>query len=248
MNKIIKNRSLNLIRPGTLTVAAYANFYPVCYKKNNTIQGFDVDLLVKFCKKAGLEIDFIEIDEWNNLWFKPSLEEADVSIGGIGISDKRTDKNTQWTIPYFYVQRTILFSKKDPIKQFPEDITREFRGTYKSTGWIDAEDRVAKLAPEKKKFMHKGKTDDRDVKDLLSGKIQGLMRGSFVGKSLVKKHKQLQMLKPWEMDKELISSDGECFAYPCHKDSGLAVLLSAFIAVEWENGGLQRLAKKYDMA
>jgi hypothetical protein len=59
-----------------------------------------------FAKKAGLEIDFIEIDEWNNLWLKPSLEEADVSIGGIGISDKRTNKNTQWTISYFYVQRT----------------------------------------------------------------------------------------------------------------------------------------------
>jgi ABC-type amino acid transport substrate-binding protein len=162
----------------------------------------------------------------------------------------RTLELTTWTIPYFYVQRTLVYNKDDPIKRFPEDITRDFRGTFDSTGWMDAQSLVEKKAPAKKRFLARGKTDEQDVNDLISGKIQGLMRGSFVGAAIIHRHpKQLAMVKPWDMSPKLLDvPHGECFAFPCHRDSNVVVLLSMLITEMWRDGDLDKLAKKYHLA
>jgi hypothetical protein len=97
--------------------------------------------------------------------------------------------------------------------------------------------------------MTSGQSDVTDIQDVLSGKIQGIMRGSFVCKSIVAMYgaDELDYTDPWDIDPSLVSSDGECFAYPCHKQSGLAIVLSSFLTQMWLTGYLEQKAKEYKM-
>jgi ABC-type amino acid transport substrate-binding protein len=133
IKQIIKQRTIHTLTPGVLRVAAYANFYPVCYRKNGKWRGLDVDLLKMFCKVAGLELELVERKRYDDIWFEPPDKKADTAIGGIANTDGRTKPNTAWSIPYFYVQRTLLYNKNDPVRRFPEDIDREVRATIGST-------------------------------------------------------------------------------------------------------------------
>jgi len=244
LSYIISHRSLNTIVPGTLTVSAYANFYPVCYHdKKGRIVGLDVDIMKYFCKMTGLKLHLVEKKQFDGIWFDPILGKSDVAIGGIGVTQKRTRKNTNWSIPYFYVSRTLIYNKKHPIRDIAKVTSRAIiRGTPGSTGYLDG-----KLRLPKSVLLEKGRTDEQDMKDLLEGKIQGLLRGSFVGKAIVEKHSELGMIKPWQIDPSLVSKDGEVFAYPSTCNSGVSQLLSVFLTEEIFTNELQHLVKKYKL-
>jgi len=245
IKNIIRNRTLCTLKPGVLKVAAYANFYPVCYRRNGKWKGLDVDLLTMFCQVADLKLELVEVDKYDKIWFAPPDGKADTAIGGIAKTDKRTKFKTAWSIPYFYVQRTLVYNKNDPVDSFPQDIDGDVRATVGSTGYLDAAKKLK--AAKMLKYLKPGKKDAQDIKDLLSGKIKGLVRGSFVGRALVKKYGRLGMLEPWEIDSTLVPSDGECFAFPCHVHSGLAEMLSTFITLCVMNGTLRKLVKKYKL-
>jgi ABC-type amino acid transport substrate-binding protein len=239
-NKILeymfKHRTYHTIHEGVLTVAAYANFYPICYHDHyNNIQGLDVEIVKLFAHITNLKLNIIEIKTWNKIWFAAHQKKADLAIGGIGISDKRTNSSTEWTIPYFYVYRTLVYNKKDPIYKFPDQVNGIILGVLGSTGFLDAKKRLQSI--KKQKYLKPGSTDDHDIQQLLNRDVKGILRGSFVGQALVKKYKhQLGMTSPWKIHKDMVSKDGEVFAFPCHKSSGLASVLSAFITMLIYNG------------
>ncbi len=242
----IRKRAYKLVEKDVLTVSVYANFYPIAFKvKSKSFAGLDVDIMKLFAKAAGLKLRFIEKDHFDGIWLDPKNNISDVSIGGIGITPSRLHEKTEWTMPYFHVMRTIVYNKKHPIKKFPEDVDDDFLGTYQSTGWLDGQLRAKPL--HKDHFMHRGTTDKEDIRAVSRGEVQGIMRGSFVGQSIVRKHKQLAMVKPWEIDPSLVTSDGEVFAFPTRLGSGLAVALSGFLTELLFDGKLEKLLKKYDL-
>ena len=242
---IISHRELTTIKANTLTVAAYPHFYPICYyNSRGNLAGLDVDILKKFAKEAKLDIVFKEFNLFNGIWNKPAIGKADVSIGGISNSKGRTRVATEWSIPYFYVNRSILFKKSNPIHSFPDDVDGIVVGTEGSTGWTDA--KILLKNVNKQRFLKKGKTDKQDLSDLLSGKILGLIRGDFVSQSIIRKNPKLGMIK-WEADNSILSSDGEVFAFPTKKGSGISVLLSAFLTESIHNGFMVKLMKKYSL-
>lgn len=240
-------REYDLVKDNTLTVSVYANFYPVAYKSaGGHLRGLDVDIMTLFAKASGLKLKFVEKDKFNGIWNDPRRGVSDVSISGIGLVPERLNKTTEWTMPYFHVMRTVVYNKKDPIKHFPQDVHDTVLGTYKSTGWLDAQLRAKKL--HKDHFMQKGTTDEEDIEAVKNGEVQGIMRGSFVGQSIVKRYpKKLGMTKPWEIDPTLVTSDGEIFAYPTRLGSGLAVALSSFLTELLMNGTLEKLLVKYHL-
>jgi ABC-type amino acid transport substrate-binding protein len=244
LEHILSHRHMKTVEPGVLTVSAYAHFYPVCYhKKNGEIAGLDVDIMKYFCKMTGLKLKLVEKEHFDGIWLDPIRGISDVAIGGIGVTKKRTRKNTNWSIPYFYVMRTLIYNKATPIQSVSK-VPKHYvvRGTKGSTGWIDG-----KLRLPKGVTIENGKTDEQDLHDLSTGKIQGLMRGSFVGKAIIKKHKNLGMVEPWQIDPSLVSSDGEVFAYPSTCESGVSQLLSVFLTEEIFTGELKHLVKKYKL-
>lgn len=245
--KIFHKSNLKTIYPGVLTVSAYANFYPVCYlNKRGKIQGLDVEIMKEFAKLCKLKIVFKIKPQFKDIWFDPVRGESDVAIGGIGIRESRSRKDTEWTIPYFYVKRTCIFNKLDPIYSFPKNANKTILSTKGSTGWVDGQERLLKSG--KISLLKQGTTDEDDINKLLNGNVQGLLRGSFVGEAIVKKYpNQLGMTKPWAMDPNLVVKDGEVFAYPCNVHSRIGVLLSVLLTEEIMSKNLLHLIKKYNL-
>jgi membrane-bound lytic murein transglycosylase MltF len=245
LKKMLSHRDYDTVRDGVLTVSAYANFYPVAYKKNGHLQGLDVDIIKGFAKWADLDVKFIEKKKFDGIW-KDITSKSDICIGGIGMTDQRTLASTEWTMPYFFVDRTVVYNLKDPLTRFPEDVTGLILGTKGSTGWIDGKQKMTRARLTK--LMKPGTTDDQDISKLLKGQIQGLMRGSFVGKALVNKYpNQLGMVKPWKIDPELVVSDGEVFAFPTNKNSGIAPAMNSYLTYLLLSGKLKKLLVKYHL-
>lgn len=247
ISKIAKNRTLNTIKPRTLTVSAYANFYPVCYiDKRGNLAGIDVDIMREFAKLTGLKLKFILKNKFDGIWLDPVNGISDVAIGGIGMTPERTTPDTEWTIPYFYVNRTIIYNLKNPIDRFPEDVTGIIRGTKGSTGYIDGYLKLQKIG--KADLLQSSNDDKDDINQLLKGNIQGLMRGSFVGKSIVSEYpSKLGMVKPWKIDPSLVTSDGEVFSYPTNKNSGVGTLLTMMLTEDIMNHHLPHLIIQYNL-
>lgn len=261
-----------------LRVAVYANFFPVAYqekarakrvdrlklgaaadstkqqqkeekKKQKPIKGFDIDLIRGFCRLANLTPVFVAVDDFYSLWETPASwnDHFDLAVGGIGRSRWRNVGGVEWSVPYFKIHRTIVYNLKDPILTFPGGVTGKLAGTMGSTGMLDASRRMAK-AKKRHLLEYRDSSDEKDLRDLLAGRLQGLMRGSFVGKALVKKHpKQLGMIKPWKAMPEVVGPGGEVFAFPCRRGSGLAGMLNSYIGLILANGAMKALVKKHGM-
>ena len=162
----------------------------------------------------------------------------------IANSKGRSKSSTEWTIPYFYVNRSVMFKKSDPIHSFPIDVHGIVVGTYDSTGLNDGVIRMKRI--HKQRLLVKGKTDKEDLSQLLHGKIQGLMRGDFISRAIVNEHPELGMIH-WEAEPSILPSDGEVFAYPTKQGSGVAVLLSTFLTEAIDNGTIAKLMRKYNL-
>ena len=244
LNHIFKHGVLNLLHEGQLTIGIYANFMPIAYKseKDNYI-GMDVIIMKRFCKATGLKCKFVEVQVFDGIWFLPSQNKCDVSIGGIGMSAKRINSKTEWSIPYFYVDRTLVYNKEDPILTFPKGAHGIIRGTKNSIAWLDARERIEKS--ELKIKLLPSSNDKKDINDLLDGKIQGLVRGSLVGFSLLKKYPKLGMIKPWKTKPNLVTKDEEVFAFPCKVGSGVSQLLSSFLTYMIVSGELNIIKQEF---
>lgn len=251
---------------GRLRVAVYADFFPVAYASTSTTtrtstssrpdkyKGLDIDLIKGFCRAAGLRPQFVRAREWSDIWEQAGEwgQRIDVAVGGISRGGYRRSPGVEWTVPYFAVRRTVVYRLSDPIRKFPDDVTGIIAGTMGSTGMDDAIQRL------RQKFGRAAwdhldarwkTTDAKDLRDLLKGKIQGLMRGSFVGKAIVAEYPTLLgMTEPWDALPSSLGPYGtEVFAFPCRRGSGLAAQLNAYLVHASHNGTLQELVKKYNM-
>jgi ABC-type amino acid transport substrate-binding protein len=242
---MLKQRQLNTLKPGFLLVAAYADFFPVCYMRGKVISGLDVDILKAFGKAAGLKVSFIRVKDFDGIWHQPAQKFADVSIGGIANSAGRTHRMTEWTIPYFYVRRSLLFHLNNPVRQFPQDIHGIVLGTRGSTGWVDATIRAK--ADQKAHWVQPGGHDQEDIDRLLRGEVQGVVRGDFVSRAWVARYPQKLGLITWDAEASILPTDGEVFAYPCRKGSGVAMSLSVFLSHLIESQQIHRLLHRYKL-
>jgi ABC-type amino acid transport substrate-binding protein len=241
---------------GRLRVAVYSEFFPVAYRdpKTKAYKGLDVDIIEGFCRSVGLTPVFVRVAEWSKTWSTPEQwnSRVDVAIGGIGRSDWRNAHGIEWTIPYFSVRRTVVYNLKDPIRRFPEDVTGVVAGTMGTTGMTDALSRIrAKFGGAAWDHVDaRWKSPDAtDIDDLLKGKIQGLMRGSFVGKAIVARHpRKLGMAEPWDASPKGLRPYGqEVFAFPCRRGSGVAAQLNTYLMHLSQSGKLYALTESHGM-
>ncbi len=253
VRQMITNREINTIKKGILTVAAYTEFPPIVYIKNGKYMGIDVDIIEAFAEICNLKVEYIKIDKFDGIWNLPELEISDISIGGIANALERGTDRTEWTMPYFYVHRSMIYNKKNI------DINNSnFRfpllgkntiilGTKNSTGWTDGAKRRKQFEGDVKlSAMNPGTTNKEDVEKLKNGKIIGIMRGDFVAKAIVKQNDTLAYFK-WNMLPELLPKDGEVFAFPTKLGSGIAQSLSSFITALIYENKLNILLSKHEL-
>eukprot|EP00951_Prasinocladus_malaysianus_P005190 scaffold36972_cov27-Prasinocladus_malaysianus.AAC.2 len=194
------------------------------------MEGIDIDILESFAARLGLKVRYLKHKDFYMVWEMPgtwltSKGSADVACGGIGPAKWRLESpNLEWTLPYFKVLRTVVFNKAAPISNFPKDVNGVIVGAMGSTGFLDAYMRLQKF--KKEEFLENSHDDKEDLRRLLAGEIQGIMRGSSVGKRLVRQNqKHLAMLEPWSADDDT----GDNFCFVTRAGVGLDMLLSAYI-------------------
>ena len=96
----------------------------------------------------------------------------------------------------------------------------------------------------KQRLLIKGNNDKDDLSDLLEGKIDGLIRGNFLSRVIISDNPSLGMIE-WQADPSILASDGEVFAFPTKKGSGIAILLSTFLIEIIKDGTIVKLMKKH---
>lgn len=117
---------IKTIEPGVLTVAVYTGLPPFVLKNDNgTILGTDVQYLKKFAKQYNLEINFVEIKQFDNIWKLPGQKNiCDMAAAGISFLKNRVEESpgTVWSIPYYYTQRSYITLRENSITKV-EDLS-----------------------------------------------------------------------------------------------------------------------------
>ena len=247
---ILSHRELKTIVPGTLTVAAFDKFYPLAFWKNGKADGVEIRLMTEYAAVCGLKIKFIRVHDFTDIWDKPLKGEADISIGGIANARGRTHPGTEWTIPYYYVKRSIIVRKKTNgtrNTQLGADI-KTIVATKGSTGEIDSMIRDSELMNSKLKSA-KGV---QDLDRLRAKKIDGIMYGDEVAHSVLaadrKKTKKNDLtMITWDIVPNLVPLDGETFSFPTKLGSGIAVSLTAFLIDAMHTGRIRRLCREFSI-
>lgn len=76
-----KSQKYNLVNGDKLTVA-FATFEPFIYKENETVIGFDSEIIGLIADKLGYEVDFVEVEK-EKITSVVNSGKADVAIGAI---------------------------------------------------------------------------------------------------------------------------------------------------------------------
>lgn len=76
---------------GTIKVAAGSDNIPFIYRQNSKFTGYEIDLLVQFCKAYGYNIDIKE-ESFNGTLMGVKTERYDIAAFGINISDEREEE------------------------------------------------------------------------------------------------------------------------------------------------------------
>ena len=126
-----------------INISYYTGFYPVSSEEDKTPVGIDIELMKLFVDNLNIRngrkdgnkylINFNRTNNWDNLWLTSLSSDADISVGGIGITPIRQEELTiVWSIPYFYVDRTFIYNKK----MFPDGLTNITSDLEKKTSKI----------------------------------------------------------------------------------------------------------------
>ena len=234
----LAHRDIQTIKPGVLTVAAFDKFYPIAFFEKGLLDGIEVRMMREYAAKIGMEVKFIRVKKWDGIWDLPRLKEADISIGGIANSYRREHKDTEWSMPYYYVNRSAITLKTH--KGFIASVA----AIEGSTGYMDAKFRAGELMGTLKRGLGK----NRDLTRLRKKTLHGIMYGDQVSKSVIKSQKKKDLkMNTWSIVPTLVPRDGETFSFPTRLGSGIAVSLTAFLVEAAENGLLKKLCKKFSL-
>lgn len=236
----LSHRKLDTIKKGVLTVAAFDKFHPVSFYQDGKFDGIEVTIMEEYAKAVGLQVKFVRVAIWDGIWDKPRLKEADVSIGGISNSFGRTHKDTEWSMPYYYVKRSVITLKK-PNK------TAKFKPVSaipKSSGYLDTYWRSGEIMLS----MTDGRGYIKDLERLRKGKLKGIMYGDNVSRAILKENPKKDLaMRTWSIVPTLVPTDGETFSFPTRMGSGIAVSLTSFLTYAAESGLLVKLCKQYHL-
>lgn len=94
---------------GTLVMATNAEFPPYELKEDNTIVGFDVDMMKAICDKLGYELK-IEDMAFDSIITAVDSGKVDVGVAGMTVNEDRL-KNVNFSDPYTTASQVIIVRK-----------------------------------------------------------------------------------------------------------------------------------------
>ncbi len=208
------------IQPGTLTVAIYGAFAPVCSSDEQGVYGRDIDFLRAFAQQQGLTIAF-QIFRFDRIWERPGRDEVDIAAAGIAPLPERQTPGVRWSDPYFTVERSLLIraSDQDKFKTMADFAGYTLAVTRGSTADLDTRQRKPATANLVYYDMQ-----EQAVTALLAGQIDGFGTGDVCSRYLVDQYPgQLALADLHTM------AEPEHFAFAVRAASGLLDQLNDFI-------------------
>lgn len=208
------------LQPGTLTVATYAAFAPVCASDEQGVSGRDIDFLRAFAQQQRLALDF-QVFYFDRIWERPGRDEVDIAAAGIAPLPERQTPGVVWSDPYFTVERSLLIRASDAekFKTMADFAGYTLAVTRGSTADLDTRQRK----PASTKLVYYD-MQERAVAELLAGTIDGFGTGDVCSHYLVAQHPgQLALADVHAMD------EPENFAFAVRAKSRLLDALNTFI-------------------
>lgn len=95
-------------------VVGYTLFAPIAYKRNDKLEGFDIDLAKKVFENMGLTVEFQLID-WDTKEVELQSKTIDVIWNGMTITDERLAA-MEISIPYMKNKQVAVIRKEDADK------------------------------------------------------------------------------------------------------------------------------------
>ena len=224
---------IETITPGVLTVAVYLGYPPFVLKNDNgTIIGTDVQYLEKFAKQYNLEINFVEIKQFDNIWDLPGKNNiCDMAATGISLEKLREGESpgTIWSIPYYYLQRSYITLRENSITKVEDLSGKTVIVTKDSTADQDLLEQIRKYNVQNVNIQY----SDSEIisgQQVSEGKVfasgAGLLTNQYVSSKYSNTH--VQWIHPILLPSGKTGS--EPFSFPTRtKSKGLVEALNEFI-------------------
>lgn len=216
---------------GTLVVGI-TDFAPMDYKdKDGNWVGFDADMAKKFAKSLGVKAKFVEID-WDNKVMELKSNTIDCVWNGMTLTDE-VKSSMECTKPYCNNAQVVVV---------PKDVADKYKDekSLKKLNFVaEAGSAGEEVLKEKKLKYTSVKAQSDTLMEVSSGTadaavIDSLMAAAMVGKGT--SYKNLTYT---------IGLNDEEYGVGFRKGSGLAKELDEFFASKYEDGTVEKIAKKY---
>lgn len=124
------------LEPGVLSVCLYPGFAPFAEKLDDgSWTGWDVEFLQGFADDQGLDLQILEIPQFNDIWMRPGSNECDVAGSGITRTAERvaqTGETADWSDTYYTVAHGFAVRKGSVLDDI-EDLEGQTVLTTKGT-------------------------------------------------------------------------------------------------------------------
>ncbi len=208
------------VKEGTLTVATYHAFAPVCSREEGKAVGRDIEFLRSFAESQELDVEFV-FYEFDKIWTLPGAGVCDLASAGIAPLPSRDSEGCSWSDAYFEVYRSLLTrnADKDKLKTIADFSGMRIAVTQGSTAEIDA---VMRKDVSVELVYY---TDQNEaVQDLIEGKIDGFGEGDVSNYYLAEKQPDLLAVTDVHPMSPL-----ETFSVSVRNESNILIALNEFI-------------------
>ena len=127
--KVIEDYGSLPAENGTLKVLTEGTYPPYTYFRDGKLIGFDIDLVVRFCKEYGYGVEFIAV---NLDAIVPAIEsgKGDMAASGLAITAERAEK-VDYSDEYYEEKSIVAVLKADTAEEsFFSSLKNSFRKTF----------------------------------------------------------------------------------------------------------------------
>lgn len=175
-----------------LVVATNANFPPFEYHEivegEDTITGFDIDLIHEIGKEIGKEI-VIEDMDFDGIVAAVQAQKVDMAISGISITEERKEK-VAFSDPYYMSTQTLLIQEDGEEFANMDELKGKTVGSQLGT---TSDDIISSFEGVEVKKLNNA-TDA--VQDLINGRIDAVIVDDSVALEFMKEREGLKMIVP----------------------------------------------------
>lgn len=221
-------------------VVGITDYEPMNYQdKNGEWIGFDTELTKAFCKKLGVEPEFIEID-WDYKFPSLKAKSIDCIWNGMTITDEAL-KNSSVSDPYLTNSQEVILKASEADKY--DDMTKEqaIAALKNLTFAVEAGSAGEAAAKENGLKIVAVKTQSAALLEVKSGSCDGCIIDKTMADATVGEGTSYANLD------DALTLSTEEFGVSFRQGSDLCAMFNEFVKEYKASGEFQKLADKYDV-